>query len=472
MTRLKTRNSEFLQPAPADYQWPRCPEADRFIEETLQGFLGEHGFARNLAERMKSETSTLFSVWVDHLRLPAARRRMAEIKRLGFCEDKRGRRPAGVRVFWHPFADLPRLMISPRINAVGAAVMVEDIWKFQLAHGLSLPIQGAPFTGYRSIVIPDGSSEFHVIERRGTSDMVPQTRGRGQIYVECFERWVTRRRRFDSEEQGMKETLHLARKIARAVGAGPAANLFLEGERIYWQSRNHAGQIQKDRQDALGLGWANHDHHTFRSSRRHFPMLIKILLAFGFKKRERYYAGKDAGWGAQIMEQPEAGVIIFADVDLAPEDVVVDFSKVALPDLPKPGTVGLWCALHGESMLQAGMHHLEAKFEFDLLRKDLQGRQIDTMPPFSDFPFLRQAFTKAEMWTVEPARLERLGSSGKISDKAYRQIKAKGAVGSHLENLQRHEGFKGFNQRGVSEIIAAVNPEKLALDKAHDQRAA
>ena len=33
-----------------------------------------------------------------------------------------------------------------------------------------------------------------------------------------------------------------------------------------------------------------------------------------------------------------------------------------------------------------------------------------------------------------------------------------GAIGSHLENLQRREGYKGFNQQAVSAIIAATDP--------------
>ena len=37
-----------------------------------------------------------------------------------------------------------------------------------------------------------------------------------------------------------------------------------------------------------------------------------------------------------------------------------------------------------------------------------------------------------------------------------------GAIGSHLENLQRHGGFKGFNQKAVSAIISATDPRKQA----------
>ncbi len=464
--------TDFLQPAPPDYKWPRCPDADQFIEGILRRFLDRHAFARRLSERMILETSTLFSVWVDHVLLPAGVHSVKELEKLGFLEDKKAKRPIGYRVYSHPYADLPRLLVSSRIKEIGCAIMVDDIWRFQMAHALSGEIVGAPYTSYRFLRLNEGASDFYIVERRGTLNFVPGTRPRSESYLQCFEQWAARRRVYDSDAQGMKETLRLARQMTKAVGAGAAATIFLEGERIYWQSRNRAAQIQKSRQDALGLGWANHDHHTFRSGRQHFPMLIAILLSLGFKKRERYYAGKEAGWGAQIMEQPEAGLIIFADVDLAPEDVTVDFSKVALPDLQKPGTVGLWCALHGESMLSAGMHHLEAKFQFDQLKKDLQDRQIETMPPFSDFSFLRQAFTKAEMWPVAEARLAKLLDRGAISSEAYEQIRSKGAVGSHLENLQRHEGFKGFNQRGVSDIISAVNPEMLALGKRPERGAA
>ena len=462
-TKTKTASREFLTPAPESYLWPRCPEADLFVEETVRHFLKKHVFASRLAERMKTETSTLFSAWVDHIVLPKSGPEAGALARLGFVPDKKARCPGGAVAYWHPFADLPRVLVSSKARGVGCAVMVEDLWRFQAANGLSLPIDGAPCSTYRSIRLPEGSAELSVIERRGAQNFVPDSRDRAGDYLRNFERWATRPRRFPSESEGMKATLALARELVRDLGTGLAAHIFLHGERVYWQSRNRAGQIQKARQDRLGLGWANHDHHTFRSSRSTFPMLIAILLTFGFKKRERYYAGAEAGWGAQVMEQPEDGTIIFADVDLSPVDVNVDFSKIALPDLNRPGTVGLWCALHGESMLQAGMHHLEAKFDYEQLRVDLKERGVETMAPFTDFPHLRQAFTKAEMWTVPEARLAALRTAGRLSDEAYQQIRAKGAVGSHLENLQRRDGFKGFNQKGVSHIIAAVNPEKQAL---------
>jgi hypothetical protein len=177
----------------------------------------------------------------------------------------------------------------------------------------------------------------------------------------------------------------------------------------------------------------------------------------GFKRRERYYAGEEAGWGAQIVEQPIEGIIIFNDVDLNPDEVDVDFSRKPLPAQPKLGTIGLWCGLHGESFLEAGMHHLECRFDFALLRDQLAAENINTMKPFSDFPFLKQAFTEGERWPVGPRRAERLRSNGSITDNQFAEFTARGAI---LENLQRKGGFKGFNQDAVSIIIAETDPRK------------
>ena len=42
----------------------------------------------------------------------------------------------------------------------------------------------------------------------------------------------------------------------------------------------------------------------------------------------------------------------------------------------------------------------------------------------------------------------------------FEQFSRDGALGSHLENLQRHGGFKGFNQKSVSAVISATDPRK------------
>src|SRR5439155_22248927 len=164
--------------------------------------------------------------------------------------------------------------------------------------------------------------------------------------------------------------------------------------------------------------------------------LLEFLDRLGFVRRERYYAGVEAGWGAQILEQSVARIVVFADVDLMPEEREIDFTTAPLPPAAALATVVLWVALHGESFLEAGMHHLEARFDFALLREQLHSCGVKMMNPFSDFDFLRQAFTEGERWPVRRERLERLLSNGLITRAQFDRFSAEGAIGSHLENLQ------------------------------------
>jgi hypothetical protein len=89
------------------------------------------------------------------------------------------------------------------------------------------------------------------------------------------------------------------------------------------------------------------------------------------------------------------------------------------------------------------------------------------MKPFSDFPFLKQAFTEGERWAVDPRRVEVLRRKGIITAAQAEGFLRDGAIGSHLENLERKGGFKGFNQKAVSVIIAATDPRLQPAAPAH-----
>ncbi len=158
------------------------------------------------------------------------------------------------------------------------------------------------------------------------------------------------------------------------------------------------------------------------------------------------------------MEQPVCRLAVFADVDLAPDEVEGDFAHQELPARQELGTVGLWCGLHGESMLAAGIHHLAARLDFEAATSGLGEWGIQMMRPFSDFSYLRQAFSRGERWAVASERLDRLMASGQLEPGERARFADEGAVGSHLENIQRGEGFKGFNQHTVSEIIRRTDP--------------
>jgi 4-hydroxyphenylpyruvate dioxygenase-like putative hemolysin len=278
-------------------------------------------------------------------------------------------------------------------------------------------------------------------------------------YEEATGAWRERSRTGNGDAL-FPELFTLADRLVRQLGPDMAAHVVCRCERDYWLTRNAAGRLQRDRQAAMGLGLANHDHHTFRSSRRNFHRLVSLFARLGFRNRERFYAGAEAGWGAQVMENPGAGITLFLDVDLAPEEVETDFSREELGEREQLGTVGLWCALHGDSLFAAGMHHLAAQFDFERLIADLGREGVAYMAPFSDFSYLKQAFSVAERWEVEPARVERLVRDRAITAEQGERIIARGAVGSHLEDIDRREGYKGFNRKNVSAIIRETDPRR------------
>ena len=460
---------------PAQFDWRRWPETEKLINELTETALAGNAFARRLAERMTPETGTIFQNWLDHFVVAAPSSFAERLTALGY-ERELEPYAVGVPLYVHHGGLFPRIAVAVGETGGDAVVVkdvgikVESVAAFSGAHSLGLELRGHPVGPLRTARVAGEGTDLVAVERRAylgfeTFPGVLSREGRMKPHaardaLAARDLWLARRRRFDDDAEGFDATEALVDRVIELAGSRDlACHLIFEVERDYWQSRNRAAQVQKARQDRLGLGWANHDHHTFRSSRRFFPRLIRIFKKLGFVLRERFHAGEDAGWGAQVLEHPINGIVIFADLDLAPEEATHDFAHRELPDLPRPSTVGLWVALHGESILEAGMHHLEAQFEFDALRDGLKAEaNIETMKPFSDFPFLRQAFTAGERWPVSPHRLDLALSRGWITPEERAKFLRDGAIGSHLENLQRREGYKGFNQQAVSAILAAVDP--------------
>jgi hypothetical protein len=461
-------NSLVESPAVQDtnaFDWPLCYDAEHLLDGYIGAFLKLNSFAARLAQRMSQETGTEFFEWIDHLVM--SRQHANELQQTGFVEEA-VETPAGTTALWHPRAMLPRVLLreksTPAAGPTEVAIRPEMLVDFLAAQNLDAPIEG-PFGARlrRALVSEENGTKLSAVERLGHRGFVVREPGPGFVIrvLRARELWRTRKRDFTDDALGIKHAFERLEAVLALVDRDAACELFFAEERRFWEMRNRAATIQKRRQDQLGLGWGNHDHHTFRSSREHFADLIEFLLRLGFQKRERYYAGAEAGWGAQISEQPVAGIVVFADVDLMPDETQIDFSAQRLLPARKLGTVGLWCALHGDSFLQAGMHHLEARFDFTLLRDQLAREGVNTMKPFSDFEFLRQAFTEGERWSVQPARVQALLEQGMITRVQADGFLRDGAIGSHLENLQRKGGFKGFNQKSVSVIISATDPRKI-----------
>lgn len=439
--------------------WQRQAAAERLCLDLLAEYQRKNMTLAAVAAAIREQTSGRLLDWVDHLLVPDSTALRDKLTAAGFVAETE----VPDEAWFHPGALLPRLILIGNSTGPdsGVALRVDSIADFIQANGLSGEIEGSPLSPYRRAHLRLQSGvALLAVERRGSRTFEPQT-ATDAFTAACqaaLELWQTRPRHADNDELSLAEALRRAERLVAQLGVDPAACVVYRAERTLWQARNRAGAVQKMRQDALGLGWGNQDHLTFRSSRRHFPTLVKLFSRLGFRNRERFYAGAEAGWGAQIMENPGAGLTLFLDVDLAPDEVATDFSSEVLPRREQYGTVGLWCALHGDSILEAGSHHLAGRFDFSRLGRDLIRHNIEFMTPFSDFTYLKQAFSLAQRWPVAAERLNRLVAENAISSEQAEKMRDGGAIGSHLENIQRDEGYKGFNKKNVNRIILETDP--------------
>lgn len=441
--------------------WPRCPEAATFFENLLQDFTAANPTVARLAQRLYEHAGVQLLHLVDHWELPEGAVSPEQLTAYGLMAQST---PEGDRFWKHPGARLPSIRFSPSLAFPRLAVRVEDVPAFLQQNAFSAnSFEGDPLSCYEyaRIALPQG--ELMPVARRGYAGYRPgvlSDRDRKQI-DEALQAFRNRNREGDD----IAVTRHaqtLFRSVADTVGRDRAVEEFFAAERDYWMQRNRAGRWQYRRQQELGIGWANHDHHTYRSSRAAFRALMELWHTLGFIPRERFYAGVEAGWGAQVLEHATCRIILFCDLDIAPEELDIDFAQTDLPEREALGTIGLWCALHGGSIAQAGLHHLEAEFDFARATALHQEATGGVMPPFTDLPVLKQAFTRPEIWPVLPARVEVLQARGLITTEQADRFRTQGAAGSHLEILQRWEGFKGFNKTGVSQIILQTDARRCA----------
>lgn len=143
------------------FDWPLCYDAENFVLDQIQTFLGRHSFAAHLAERMRDETGTLLIDWVDHLVLSA----QAEptLRKTGFTDDPLGETRSGKqKTLWHPHALLPRVILDRAVSDAAfpraLAVRVESISAFMAAHGIDGEPEGDPLTRFRHFSISSGAN--------------------------------------------------------------------------------------------------------------------------------------------------------------------------------------------------------------------------------------------------------------------------------------------------------------------------
>jgi hypothetical protein len=453
--------------APSTFAFNPEPTAAGLALELYERFLQHSHMARVLSLRLREEAGTRLADVVDVLSLAADSGLRARLVGAGFAPVAVEGLGAGTELFEHPRALLPLV----ELRAYGksrAYFRVDSVVDYLEAGGLPKP---ETFEGHagafvrRALVSSEADTELWVVERSAARRLVTSSLAISQgpgvtARARHFEAFRLRPRPLEDAERGFLAAQVLIREAQKDLGEAVTCELFFDAERRYYERRNRAARVQKARQDALGVGWHNRDHHTYRSSRPAFASLVRTLELLGLDCRERFYAGHEAGWGAQVMEHRELGICVFADVDLSPDEVAGDFAHAGLAARGSLGTVGLWCELHGEAFLAAGMHHLECQLAFEQARSALERGGVPVMAPFTDFPHLRQAFTKGEIWAVRPERLARAVDRGLLTEAQAERLAREGSLGSHFELLERNDGYKGFNQSGINKIITATDPRR------------
>lgn len=442
-----------------EYDWKLFGEMEAYLQERVMEFVEKQQFVGMFSEQLIQFTSTKLIDWIDHIVLPWDSEMQEKLLAFGFESESSIDAPDGWEIYFSSNSILFPIILSNQGKSE-LVLQPENLGHFVQLMGKGHDIEGEVYAPYRRCLVEENDRfKVSAVERRGYDGyQVQEPTEDIDQYHRAFEKFRLRRRHYADSEEGMEALQNLVEEIADNLKTARIADAFFKSERVYWQSRDWAGQIQKARQDRFGLGWANHDHHTYRSSRKHFMTLIAILESMGFLPRERFFAGESAGWGAQILEQSKCRIVVFADIDISATEKSIDFAHTELDEKGSVGTVGLWTAIHGESILEAGLHHLAARVDFAHAQKSLESFGVEVMRPFSDFSFLKQAFTGAQRRDVEKRRLDTLLEEGLIGERSRDNFMENGVIGSHLEIIERRQGFKGFNQESVTAIIRATDP--------------
>jgi hypothetical protein len=436
------------------FDWGLNQEAESHLRQLMSWFLDESDSFYDMSKRIEDATGTRTFDWIDYISVPMD---IAD----GKAVQTHGLRARGrSNTYRAEGTSLPPLII--RDGKPELALKAWNVDTFRKVWSLDGTVRGEPDSAIRAVeAIDEDELKVLAVERRGFTGYDAPEENDVEAYGDAVRRLRDRERDFGSEEKAFSDLEDILSSVASRLRAPRLADAFLRSEVDYWLSRNEAARTQAEVQAEMGLGLANIDHLTFRSSRRMFRRLMRIMGILGMEQRERFYAGDRAGWGAQIFESEESGYVVFADLDLRPDERDIDFASARLGESGKKGTVGLWVELNGESAFLAGLHHVALRFDFDLGREQLRRRETEVMDPFSDFPFLKQAFTVGETWAAEKGRIERARNDGDLSDEAADEMLSRGTVGSHLEVIERRQGFKGFNQESVSAIIRATDPRNI-----------
>jgi hypothetical protein len=428
--------------------WRGQQAAQGIIENIIEECTKRSAYLLELKKNLESTTSTHFIQWIDHLEIGGSLEFEEKLIDAGFIRESTTHHGC---TFSHRGAKFPRISVVDEMYPfLGLALRVDSIADYCSVHSIHSWIDGAPGASYRKCCILRENGLFlFLVERKQNRVMEPSVLP-GNLLVEQIllkEKWQMRPRIAHDEIEELDYLRHailVGEEMAASLGENEAAHIFFHGEQLTFQVKNRAFEIQKMRQDSFGLGMQNVSHMTLRSSRRHFTQALRLMEVLGFSLREKFFKGNGFGIGTFVLEQQESGLVVLLEVDISHEEVHASSIHKPFLEWAQLGEVGLWCALHGESLLQGGPHNIGIECAPPAMESDLKNWGVSCMTLPTMEHCLHESCTVGEIWKVAPFRLHNLIKRNLMSEDKAQQILALGFEGSHLTLLYRESGYKGF----------------------------
>jgi hypothetical protein len=413
---------------------PANANADALVSGIVRDALQRTPQARAFQASLLQSCAVRLEDVVDHVATPVD----------SGAVEAAGWRQIESRVWRHTSGGFPDIVES---NQVCVAFRVEDLDHFLASARIESPVEGPACGPYRRARVFSGrGAAFDAVERNGwvgydTPVMSERRIRRARIHQQIFR---TRRRHFRSTDRGFAHTMRLVEAAGADLGPHWTCSLFVRAEREYWSSRCDAGRLQMRRQRAAGVGWCNPDHEVYNCSREHTHHLVRILAKLGYEAGAVLKAGSRAGWVSQTLRQPALRSTIFVDVQLKAQEIGLDLSVCRLSPLTSLDRPSLWCAAHGESMLEGGLSRVAGLFGAAALHALLACDGVELLPALCNSPNLKRQRTRGEWRAVEPRRADCLQRAGYLTRSEAERMRLSGEVATQMEIIERGNGFRGY----------------------------
>src|SRR3954465_3840814 len=256
------------------FVWKTQPAAARWVTRTMDSLAARNPVIEKLAHQLRDFTGTRLIDWVDHFALSddSALGLIGELADVGYTQQNHD-----IDSLWrHPLGMFPPVVVNGGRTGLALRCDCVDAARLALPPMLGLhPAGGEQVIGphggmYRHVVIDEYvDAELWLVERHGYAGFGAVSNSVQEIAAAAHHRdiFTNRQRSFSTVDEGFRHTSELFAAAADDIGTDWACDLFFAPELDYWEKRNRAGAVQYERQSRAGLGWANHDHHTYRSSR-------------------------------------------------------------------------------------------------------------------------------------------------------------------------------------------------------------